>query len=471
MRGIKAGLLMLGKSRAVEIVDAITAQLRRVMQPGGMPLSGAYLDRLADAIVSLEYYIETLQAGRSDPWYMLDNAAGLPRGARARARAGVADGTGRQPRQLRAHGADRAAGRRRCIADAIAPGSTGRALTPPVLAPARAPEPEALGQRSGTARAVRRGGARGTREDRRHYPAWDQNPMAAEALGRRAALVPHPEGQRPHGRRARTQRVFLVHGKPGQPAARWHPDALARDPRHAARGGRAVAEARGRAHRRPGTAHAADTARRARARAGRRRRRPPVAEAEAPPMAAPVADAWAAAAPAPALASAAAAAPVAPVGATPSSPRPVPRLRHPLPEPVRARGGAGSEAVSGAACRAAADVGGHRGHRAAAAAGRRQRIPGTRRTCRTGGTGGTGDDTALRDIYARETSSHVLTVRTWLAREQPLSGAARADRRGVPRLPHAFRQLADGRGPARHAARRAAQSLAAQVLRQRRRAR
>ena len=74
MRGIKAGLLMLGKGRAVEVVDAITAQLRRIMQPGGMALSGAYLDRLADAVVSLEYYIETLQAGRSDPWYMLDNA-------------------------------------------------------------------------------------------------------------------------------------------------------------------------------------------------------------------------------------------------------------------------------------------------------------------------------------------------------------------------------------------------------------
>ena len=44
------------------------------MQPGGSGLAPEYLDRLADAIVSLEYYIETLQAGRSDPWYMLDNA-------------------------------------------------------------------------------------------------------------------------------------------------------------------------------------------------------------------------------------------------------------------------------------------------------------------------------------------------------------------------------------------------------------
>jgi chemosensory pili system protein ChpA (sensor histidine kinase/response regulator) len=74
MRGINAGLLMLGKSRAVEIVEDITKHLKRVMQPGGTGLAPDYLDRLADAIVSLEYYIETLQAGRSDPWYMLDNA-------------------------------------------------------------------------------------------------------------------------------------------------------------------------------------------------------------------------------------------------------------------------------------------------------------------------------------------------------------------------------------------------------------
>ncbi|MGH8230435.1 MAG: Hpt domain-containing protein, partial [Steroidobacteraceae bacterium] len=74
MRGINAGLLMLGKSRAVEIIEEITTHLKRVMQPGGTSLAPEYLDRLADAIVSVEYYIETLQAGRSDPWYMLDNA-------------------------------------------------------------------------------------------------------------------------------------------------------------------------------------------------------------------------------------------------------------------------------------------------------------------------------------------------------------------------------------------------------------
>jgi len=74
MRGIKAALLMLGKTRAVEIVDAITARLKDVMRPGGPAVPSEYLDRLADAIVSVEYYMETLQSGRSDPWYMLDNA-------------------------------------------------------------------------------------------------------------------------------------------------------------------------------------------------------------------------------------------------------------------------------------------------------------------------------------------------------------------------------------------------------------
>jgi chemosensory pili system protein ChpA (sensor histidine kinase/response regulator) len=74
MRGLKAGLLMLGKARAVEVIEGVTGQLKRVMQPGGQSLPPGFMDRLADAIVSVEYYMETLQAGRSDPWYMLDNA-------------------------------------------------------------------------------------------------------------------------------------------------------------------------------------------------------------------------------------------------------------------------------------------------------------------------------------------------------------------------------------------------------------
>jgi chemosensory pili system protein ChpA (sensor histidine kinase/response regulator) len=74
MRGIQAGLLLLGKTRAVEVIEGITTQLKRVMQPGSHALALGFVDRLADAIVSVEYYMETLQAGRADPWYMLDNA-------------------------------------------------------------------------------------------------------------------------------------------------------------------------------------------------------------------------------------------------------------------------------------------------------------------------------------------------------------------------------------------------------------
>src|SRR3984893_40852 len=59
--GMQAGLLLLGKARAVEVIEAITAQLRRVMQPGVHVLPPGFVDRLADSIVSVAYYMETLQ--------------------------------------------------------------------------------------------------------------------------------------------------------------------------------------------------------------------------------------------------------------------------------------------------------------------------------------------------------------------------------------------------------------------------
>jgi len=74
MRGIQAGLLMLGKTRAVQNIERVTEHLKKVMRQGGSSLATQALERLADAIVSIEYYMDTLQAGRSDPWYMLDNA-------------------------------------------------------------------------------------------------------------------------------------------------------------------------------------------------------------------------------------------------------------------------------------------------------------------------------------------------------------------------------------------------------------
>ena len=75
IRGIKAGLMMLNKSRAVEVVDRIGNLISLALSGGGpRRLTQKETDRLADAVVSIEYYMETVKAGRSEPWYMLDNA-------------------------------------------------------------------------------------------------------------------------------------------------------------------------------------------------------------------------------------------------------------------------------------------------------------------------------------------------------------------------------------------------------------
>ena len=75
IRGIKAGLLMLNKTRAMEIVDRIGGLITMALADEGLGrLTQKETDRLADAIVSIEYYMETVKAGRSEPWYMLDNA-------------------------------------------------------------------------------------------------------------------------------------------------------------------------------------------------------------------------------------------------------------------------------------------------------------------------------------------------------------------------------------------------------------
>src|SRR3954462_8070497 len=74
VRGIKAGLLMLNKTRAAEIMDGIDKALMQFVRADGLTLPPEAVDRLADAIVAVEYYMETIQAGRADPWYMLDNA-------------------------------------------------------------------------------------------------------------------------------------------------------------------------------------------------------------------------------------------------------------------------------------------------------------------------------------------------------------------------------------------------------------
>lgn len=75
IRGIKAGLMMLNKTRAMEVVERIGRLILLALRGAGPGrLTQKETDRLADAIVSIEYYMETVKAGRSEPWYMLDNA-------------------------------------------------------------------------------------------------------------------------------------------------------------------------------------------------------------------------------------------------------------------------------------------------------------------------------------------------------------------------------------------------------------
>jgi chemosensory pili system protein ChpA (sensor histidine kinase/response regulator) len=74
VRGITAGLLMLGKQRAVEVMERVGRELGGIVRPDSGGLAVPRLDRLADAIVAVEYYMETLQAGRADPWQILENA-------------------------------------------------------------------------------------------------------------------------------------------------------------------------------------------------------------------------------------------------------------------------------------------------------------------------------------------------------------------------------------------------------------
>ncbi len=176
MRGLKAALLMLGKTRAVEIIDEITKQLKRVMQPGVGGLPPGFVDRLADAIVSVEYYMETLQAGRSDPWYMLDNAHSCLEMLATAAAPSVPTVAPLDPSAFA-----------RTLQIPVAGGSAGESyvqtdvgVSPPTLAPRSAPlaetaDPELVNLFIEEAREE-------LAKIQRFYPGWEQNPLEHESL-------------------------------------------------------------------------------------------------------------------------------------------------------------------------------------------------------------------------------------------------------------------------------------------------
>jgi chemosensory pili system protein ChpA (sensor histidine kinase/response regulator) len=178
MRGLKAALLMLGKTRAVEIIDEITLQLKRVMQPGGGGLPPGFVDRLADAIVSVEYYMETIQAGRSDPWYMLDNAHTCMQMLASEATPSVPIVAPLDPSAFARTLQIPTAGT--MGADQFETTDVG--LAPPTLVPRAAPvvlaesaDPELVNLFIEEAREE-------LAKVQRHYPAWEQNPLEQEGL-------------------------------------------------------------------------------------------------------------------------------------------------------------------------------------------------------------------------------------------------------------------------------------------------
>lgn len=71
---IQSGLDLLEMQRPIDLLDSISRYIRRRIQSAKSVPPQKELDRMADAIVSVEYYMETVQQGRGDPQYMLDNS-------------------------------------------------------------------------------------------------------------------------------------------------------------------------------------------------------------------------------------------------------------------------------------------------------------------------------------------------------------------------------------------------------------
>ena len=191
------------------------ARSARSCGPTASRSSPARLDRLADAIVAVEYYMETLQAGRADPWHdarqrrgaALADAASRRRQASCRSRPRAEAGCRHQCR--RRAGQSRRRQSRRCAAAAAAASRSCRAGAEPAGSrrrgspPARR-DPEFLQlfveeARENVARLAVA------------VPAVGAEPARRRRAARRAPRVPHAEGQRPHGRRAARRRVLVEH--------------------------------------------------------------------------------------------------------------------------------------------------------------------------------------------------------------------------------------------------------------------
>ena len=75
VEGVLSGLRMLELDQAGDVFAGLGRFFNAYLNAAIQTLSNDHQDRLADALVSVEYYMETIEAGRKEPAYMLDNAA------------------------------------------------------------------------------------------------------------------------------------------------------------------------------------------------------------------------------------------------------------------------------------------------------------------------------------------------------------------------------------------------------------
>jgi chemosensory pili system protein ChpA (sensor histidine kinase/response regulator) len=190
--GVRAALRMLGHARAEKIVNGIERHLLRIMQPGGAGVSHEFLDRLADAVVSLEYYMETLQAGRREPSYMLENAERCvdaldhERGSAVvpTVEPAILSATGTL-RTLQATATEVLTPQASAAAAASAVASAAAARAGPPVLPAR-PEPTADDDAESVDPELRQIFVEEAREEtariKEHFPVWEQNPQEIASL-------------------------------------------------------------------------------------------------------------------------------------------------------------------------------------------------------------------------------------------------------------------------------------------------
>jgi hypothetical protein len=200
LRAVTAALLMLEFPRAVAVLERITTHVRKMIEPGAADMRRHALDRLADAIVSVEYFMETVRAGRKSPVFMLENAEtcldAMPRlepECPSRPSCPSTRRSRRRPTRPSRCARWRPNARARAAAAARAELHRGAAR--------RAGGAGLRGRRAarpGTHRAVHRGseGARGGHPD---PPARLAEQRRHRRARRRAARVPHHQGQRPDG--------------------------------------------------------------------------------------------------------------------------------------------------------------------------------------------------------------------------------------------------------------------------------